>query len=93
MSLLDCGSGPGTNTVRLAETVALGEVAGIDIERSQIELAKVHAAERGVSNIRSEVADAYDLPFSDASFDPHSLTQACNTLRTQQWPLRKYTGC
>ena len=44
MSLLDCGCGPGTTTVSLAEILAPGEVVGIDIGESQIELARAHAA-------------------------------------------------
>ncbi len=69
MSLLDCGCGPGTNTAGLAESLAPGQVVGIDLEQSQIELAKAYAAERGVSNVRFELGNVYDLPFPDASFD------------------------
>ena len=69
MRLLDGGCGPGTMTIELAEIVAPAEVVGIDIEPSQIELARTTAAERGVSNVRYEVADLYSLPFPDESFD------------------------
>ncbi len=69
MRLLDGGCGPGTMTIDLAEIVAPAEVVGIDIEPSQIELARTTAAERGVSNVRYEVADLYSLPFPDESFD------------------------
>jgi len=34
-----------------------------------MEVAKAHATERKVSNVRFEVADIYHLPFTDASFD------------------------
>ncbi len=69
MRLLDGGCGPGTITLDLAKIVAPGEVVGIDIEPSQIELARTMAAERGVSNVHFEVADLYSLPFPDESFD------------------------
>ncbi len=69
VSLLDCGSGPGTITVGLAQAIAPGEVVGIDMEPSVIDLARAHAVEHGVSNVRFEVADVYDLPFPDDSFD------------------------
>jgi ubiquinone/menaquinone biosynthesis C-methylase UbiE len=69
MRLLDCGCGPGTITVSLAEILALGEVVGIDIGESQVERARIHAAERKVTNVRFEAASIYELPFPDETFD------------------------
>ena len=69
MSLLDCGCGPGTITVGLAEILDPGEVIGIDIEASQIERAQSLASEKGTSNVRFQVASMYELPFPDSSFD------------------------
>jgi SAM-dependent methyltransferase len=69
MRLLDCGAGPGTITLGLAEAVAPGEVVGIDISSVQIERASSLAAERGVTNVRFEEGDILALPFEDASFD------------------------
>ena len=69
MRLLDGGCGPGTITLGLAGLAMPGEVIGIDIEASQVELAR-HAAQRaGCSNARFEVASLYWIPFPDASFD------------------------
>src|SRR5437870_3093703 len=65
MRLLDCGSGPGSITLDLAETVAPGEVVGIDLQPWQVELARALAIERGVGNVRFEVGDIYHLPFPD----------------------------
>ena len=45
--LLDFGCGPGTITVGLAQAVNPGEVHGIDMEESQIELARAAAAAGG----------------------------------------------
>ncbi len=69
MRVLDVGCGPGSITLGLAEAVAPGMVVGIDIQPSQIERARALAAERGVMNVRFEVANIYQLPFSDGSFD------------------------
>ena len=69
MRLLDVGCGPGTITLGLAEAVASGEVIGIDLEPAQIEEARAVATERGVTNVRFEVGDAYRIPFADRSFD------------------------
>jgi SAM-dependent methyltransferase len=69
MELLDVGCGPGSITVGLAEAVAPGLVVGVDLQAAQIEQARALAAERGVNNLRFEVADIFRLPFADASFD------------------------
>ena len=69
MSLLDCGCGPGTITVGLAEAVAPAQVIGIDIDEARIESAQKLAAETGATNVSFQVADVLDLPFPDESFD------------------------
>ena len=69
MHVLDCGCGPGTITIGLADAVAPGMVTGIDIEPSVIAIARQNAAEKQCSNVSFEVADVYALPFSDDSFD------------------------
>ena len=69
MRLLDGGCGPGSITIDLAALVSPGEVIGIDIEPSQIDLARKQAAEQKVSNVRFEVANLHALPFQDKSFD------------------------
>jgi ubiquinone/menaquinone biosynthesis C-methylase UbiE len=69
VSLLDCGCGPGTISVGLAENVAPGPVIGIDIEKGQIDLARSGAQQRGLINLLFEVASVYDLPFRTDAFD------------------------
>ena len=69
MSLLDCGSGPGTITIGLAEAVAPGTVVGIDIDAQRIDEARRLAAERGIFNVRFDHGDIHELPFEDESFD------------------------
>ena len=69
MSLLDCGCGPGTMTVDLAEIVAPANVVGIDLEANQFEVGRALALERGVKNVWFEVGNIYQLPFPDRSFD------------------------
>ena len=69
MRLLDCGCGPGTITVGLAERVAPGEAIGIDLAPTQVGRARALARERGLDNLRFEVADVCALPFPDAHFD------------------------
>ncbi len=69
MRVLDFGCGPGTITVGLAEAAYPGEVHGIDMEESQIELAKLAAADGGHDNITLHVGDVCEMPFEDNYFD------------------------
>jgi SAM-dependent methyltransferase len=69
MRIIDCGSGPGSITVDLARIVVPGEVIGIDIANVQLDAARKLAVERGVTNVRFERGDVYELPFPDNSFD------------------------
>ena len=68
-TLLDCGCGPGSITLDLAHFLRDGQVIGIDIEPNQIEAARAEQAQQGLTNVSFEVADAYNLPFPDGSFD------------------------
>lgn len=67
MNVLDCGCGPGTITVGLAQAVNPGHVSGIDLAESQIELARAQAAR--LTNVDFRVGNIYDLPFEAAAFD------------------------
>ncbi len=69
MRLLDVGCGPGTISMGLADVVAPGEFIGIDIEESQIEMAKAAASAGGHGNAMFQVADALNLPFESDSLD------------------------
>ena len=67
--VLDFGCGPGTITVGLAKAVEPGEVHGIDMEESQIGLARSAAQAGGHSNATFHVGSVTDLTFEDNSFD------------------------
>jgi ubiquinone/menaquinone biosynthesis C-methylase UbiE len=69
MRLLDCGCGPGTMTIEIAELVAPSEVIGIDIGDEQITRARQLAVEQGIPNVHFEKANIYNLPFSNHTFD------------------------
>ena len=69
LRVLDFGCGPGTITVGLARTVEPGEVHGIDMEESQIGMARSAAEAGGHSNANFHVGDITALPFEDNSFD------------------------
>ena len=69
LRVLDFGCGPGTISVGLARAVAPGEVHGIDMEASQIDVARSAAAAGGHDNATFHVGVVTDLPFEDDSFD------------------------
>ncbi len=69
LRLLDFGCGPGTISVGLAERIAPGELHGIDMEESQIELARAAAGDGGHENMAFHVGNVNSLPFEDCFFD------------------------
>ena len=69
LRVLDFGCGPGSMSVGLAKAVEPGELHGVDMEESQIELARAVAEEAGQTNATFHVADITDLPFEDGFFD------------------------
>lgn len=69
MRLLDCGCGPGSITVDLAEIVAPAQVIGIDLDSESLDYARALAAQRNVPNVCFETGSIYDLLFADNAFD------------------------
>ena len=69
LRVLDLGCGPGSISVGLADAVAPGELLGVDMEGSQIEIARAAASAGGHDNATFMTGDATDLPCEDASFD------------------------
>jgi SAM-dependent methyltransferase len=63
MSCLDAGSGGGDLVMDLAELAAPeGDVLGIDIDATKVELAREEARQRGLANVRFEVAGVLEYP-------------------------------
>ena len=67
--LLDFGCGPGTISVGLAKAIDPGVLHGVDMEQSQVELAKAVAAANGRANVKFHVGDVTSLSFEDNFFD------------------------
>jgi SAM-dependent methyltransferase len=84
MRLIDCGCGPGSITVDLAQAVAPGDAIGIDLREEALTHGRMLAQERGLSNVTFQVANVYQLPFPDASFE---AAFACAILQHLAAPL------
>jgi ubiquinone/menaquinone biosynthesis C-methylase UbiE len=69
MRLLDCGCGPGSITVDLAQAVAPGEAIGIDLREDALAHGRALARERRIANVTFQAASVYQLPYPDGSFD------------------------
>ena len=70
MRVLEVGPGNGTYTLAAARRLGPdGELVTVDIAPRMIERVQRRIEAEGVTNIDARVADAYDLPFEDGSFD------------------------
>ena len=69
LRVLDFGCGPGIISVGLAKYIDPGELCGVDMEESQIDLARDLARASGRPNAIFHVGDVTDLPFEDGFFD------------------------
>ena len=69
LRVLDLGCGPGTISVGLARAVEPGELHGVDMEESQVEMAQAAAVAGGHDNACFRTGDATDLPYEDDFFD------------------------
>ncbi len=69
LRVLDLGCGPGTLSVGLAEAIAPGALYGVDMEPSQVDLARSVAEAGGHDNATFRVGDVTGLAFDDDRFD------------------------
>ena len=84
MRLIDCGCGPGSITIDLAQSVTPGDAIGIDIRAEDLTHGRKLARDRGISNVTFQVANVYQLPYPDGSFD---AVFACAVLQHLAAPL------
>src|SRR6516162_1346287 len=84
MRLIDCGCGPGSITVDLAQAVESGDTIGIDLREEAVVQGRMLARERGLANVEFLVASIYQLPFADCSV---GATFTCAVLQHLAAPL------
>jgi ubiquinone/menaquinone biosynthesis C-methylase UbiE len=67
--VLDVASGTGEPGLTIAKMLKGGRVVAIDLAEGMLDIAREHAARRGIVNLETRVCDVSDLPFPDNSFD------------------------
>ena len=67
--ILDFGCGPGSISVGLAKAVEPGELHGVDMEESHVDIARMVAHSQGLQNAFFHVGDVCALEFEDGYFD------------------------
>jgi SAM-dependent methyltransferase len=89
-AVLDCGCGPGTVTADIAQRVDGGTVVGVDLDASQVRLARERARQLGLANLSFEQGDAYRLPFDDGRFDTVFTHALLEHLREPARAMREF---
>ncbi len=85
IAVLDCGCGPGSISLGIADLVAPGVVVGVDSDAAQIERARDLLRRQDLASLSFEIADVYDLPFESESFD---LVFSNALMQHLAWPDR-----
>lgn len=70
MCVMELGPGPGTFTIEAAKRAGInGRIFAVDIQPGMISRLNSKLQREGITNVTTEVAPAYELPFSDNTFD------------------------
>jgi len=70
MCILEIGPGPGTFTIEAAKRVGeKGKVFAVDIQPIIVSRLNSRLQREGIANVMTKVASAYELPFSNNTFD------------------------
>jgi ubiquinone/menaquinone biosynthesis C-methylase UbiE len=70
MRVLEVGPGNGRYTVATARRVGQGgRVVAVDIEPKMVKRVRSRVEAEGIANVEARVADVYDLPFDNGTFD------------------------
>ena len=89
--VLEVGPGNGTYTMAAARRLGPeGALVTIDIEPKMIERVQLRIGADRVTNIDARVADAYDLPFDDDSFDLVYMITVINEIPDIPRALREF---
>ena len=91
MTVLEVGPGTGRYTLATARRVgSTGKVIAVDIEPKMIERVMQRARAEGVAQIEAKVANVYDLPFEDGTFDAVYLITVISEIPEPARALREF---
>jgi ubiquinone/menaquinone biosynthesis C-methylase UbiE len=91
MTVLEVGPGTGTYTIASARRVGdQGKVVAIDIEPKMIERVQKKIAQEEVTNIEAQVANAYDIPYENGTFDMIYMITVIGEIRSPERALREF---
>ena len=90
LTVLDCGCGPGSMTLDIAELVFPGSVFGIDSSLIQIEQALKLQNERVITNTHFTTGSVYSLPYADEQFDVVFAHAVLYHLQTPEQALAEF---
>ncbi len=91
MTVLEIGPGTGTYTIASARRVGdRGKVVAIDIEPKMIERVQKKVAQEKVTNIETHVANAYDIPYEDGTFDMIYMITVVGEIPSPERALREF---
>jgi len=91
LTVLEVGPGNGAYTVAAARRAGdTGKVVTIDIEPKMIERVERRIRAEGITNVDARVADVYDLPFDDETFDLIYLIAVIGEIPEPERAMREF---
>ncbi len=91
MTVLEVGPGNGTYTVAAARRVGnAGKMVAVDIEPKMIERVERRAQAEGITIIEARVANVYDLPFDDETFDAITMIAVIGEIPQPEKAMREF---
>ncbi len=91
MTVLEVGPGNGTYTIATARRVGnSGRVVTVDIEPKMLQRVTQRAQAEGITNLEARLANVYELPFDDETFDLVYMIAVINEIPRPERALREF---
>ena len=91
MTVLEIGPGNGTYTIATARKIGdSGKLITIDIEPKMIQRVQKRVQKEGITNIEARVANVFDLPFEDNSFDLVYMIAVIGEIPTPEIAMKEF---